>query len=97
MSLYKTLKADTYGFVCHCTGSNNHAAESAGYADVYDLLMSDAAHLRVKHFLAQLADETGINESQREVLLDGLATEYRGCAGWMEFVKLKEIIGKHPR
>ena len=48
---YKTLKADIYGFVCQCTGSNNHAAESAGYADVYDLLMSDADHLRMKYFL----------------------------------------------
>ena len=75
---YKTVKADIYGFVCQCTGSNNHAAESAGYADVYDFLMSDAAHLRMKHFLAQITEETGISESQRAVLLDGLAAEYLG-------------------
>ena len=94
---YITVKADIVGFVCQCTGSNHHAAESAGYVDVYDLLMSDAAHLRVKHFLARMAEETSISESQRAVLLDGLAAEYFGCAGWTEFIKLKETIGKRSR
>ena len=84
MSLYETLKANTYGLVCHCTGSNSHAAESAGYADVYDLLMSDVDHLRVQQFLERLPDEPGMGKRECEVLLDGLAAEYRGCDTWLE-------------
>ena len=85
MSQYKTLKSNAYALVCACTGSNNHAAESAGYDDVYALLMSDTEHLRVKHFLMRLSDEAGLSDSESNILLDGLAKEYRQCLNWSDF------------
>lgn len=77
MSQYKTLKDNAYALVCACTGSNNHAAESAGYDDVFALLMSDVKHPRIKHFLARLSDEAGLSDSECKILFDGLAAEYR--------------------
>ena len=85
MPQYKTLKDNTYALVCACTGSNNHAAESAGYDDVYALLMSDAQHPRVKHFLTRLPDESGLSDNECKILLDGLALEYRQCLSWADF------------
>lgn len=82
---YKSLKNRVFSMACACTGSHNHAAESAGYVDVFDLLISDRDHPRVKYFLQQLVDEAALSDNQRKKLLDGLVNEYQQMTNWADF------------
>lgn len=83
--LYGVLKGKAYKFAAVVTGASHHDAKAAGYRDLWDLLMSDSDHPRQAMFLLML--NSGLSEKQRKILLDGLAREYAGLDGWMEYVE----------
>lgn len=58
-------------------------AKMVGYKDVYDLIMSDCDHPRHFHFLLAITD--AFNSEERQLLLNGLAREYAGAAGWLDY------------
>lgn len=83
-SLYQVLKGRAYEYAQLAAGRGNTEAQAAGRRDVYDLIMSDSDHPRQTAFLTHIHRE--MPEGHRRVLLDGLAREYAGVDGWMEYV-----------
>jgi hypothetical protein len=83
---YGVLKGRAYSIATIATGRSNTDAQSAGFKDVYDLLMSDSDHPRQAAFLTLLTDDV-MPEEHRKILLDGMATEYAGLEGWLRYVE----------
>jgi|GEM_PF-2169768 len=83
-NLYSNLKGKAYGLACITSSRDNRSAKQDGYADVYDLVMSDSNHKRQAFFLMMLPQQ--LSEKQRQILLDGMAKEYQSCDGWMAYV-----------
>jgi hypothetical protein len=81
---YSVLKGRAYSIAAIATGRSNADAQASG--DVYDLLMSDSDHSRQQAFLALLTDDV-MPEAHRKILLDGLAKEYAGFEGWLQYVE----------
>ncbi|ACN14572.1 hypothetical protein HRM2_14630 [Desulforapulum autotrophicum HRM2] len=83
-NLYSNLKGKAYGLACITSSRDNRSAKQEGYADVYDLIMSDSNHNRQAFFLMMLPHQQ--SEKQRQILLDGMAKEYQNCSSWLEYV-----------
>jgi hypothetical protein len=84
-NLYEIMKGKAYGLACVFSGRDNTSAKTEGYKDVFDLIMSDSDHDRQILFMAALLQS--MPEGHREILLDGLAREYAGLEGWMQYVE----------
>jgi hypothetical protein len=53
--------------------------------DLFGLLMSDSDSLLFQQFFIELFQEDSIADKDRRLLLDGLAQEYPGCRGWLDY------------
>jgi hypothetical protein len=84
-SVYDGLKGVTYDWATACAKRTNPDAQTDGFKDVFDLIMSDSDHARQSSFLMGLSGF--ITTDQSKVLLDGLAREYAGLEGWMAYVE----------
>ena len=84
LTLYENLKGQVYDLAQVAAGRGNAEAQTEGYRDVYDLIMSDSDHLRQQAFLGMIM--TRLSDKQRPVLLDGMAKEYASSDGWMAYV-----------
>ena len=82
--MYSNLKGLAYPAACLASGRSNQEAATAGFSDVFDLIMSDSDHPRQGVFLMRLM--AALSEKQRQILLDGLAAEYADCANWLAYV-----------
>lgn len=82
--LYETMKAKAYHLAETVTAHTHITAASKGYKDLWDMIMSDSDHERQFFFLTML--DKVLTEPQRQILLDGLAKQYQGCAGWLDYV-----------
>lgn len=82
--LYNVMKMRAYHLVETITGHTHKTAADKGFRDLWDMVMSDSDHARQYFFLAHLPNF--LSESQRQILLDGLALEYQGCKDWMTYV-----------
>jgi hypothetical protein len=82
--LYGIVKGRAYALATTISGKTNGDAQQAGFEDVFDYIMSDSDHPRQASFLLALPDI--MPEGHRKILLDGLAKEYAGLGGWMEYV-----------
>jgi hypothetical protein len=82
--LYSITKGKAYSLACVVSGRDNASAKTEGYKDVFDLIMSDSDHPRQPHFMTGLM--SAMPEGHRQILLDGLAREYAGLDGWMQYV-----------
>jgi hypothetical protein len=85
-NLYSMLKGRAYYTAITATGRSNADAQASGFKDVYDLLMSDSDHPRQAGFLTLLTDDI-MPEGHRRILLDGMAKEYAGVEGWLQYVE----------
>ena len=81
---YGVLKGRAYSIAAIATGHSNADAQASGFKDVYDLLMSDSDHYRQAVSLMLLTDEV-MPEDHRKILLDGIAKEYAGLEGWLQY------------
>ncbi|GJD96603.1 hypothetical protein [Methylobacterium iners] len=86
--LYENLKGQVYDIAQIAAGRGNAEAQTEGFRDVYDLIMSDSDHPRQPAFLGLIMDR--LSEKQRPILLDGLAREYAGVDSWMAYVDREE-------
>jgi hypothetical protein len=98
---YDVLKGRAYSIATIATSRSNTDARSAGFKDVYDLLMSDSDHPRQAAFLTLLTDDV-MPEEHRKILLGGMAKEYAaskaGCAMWKESrIKASQQIAESRR
>jgi hypothetical protein len=82
--LYDVVKGRAYGLAATVSGKSNEDARTAGFRDVFDYIMSDSDHPRQAAFLIALPEQ--MPEGHRKILLDGMAQEYAGLGGWMEYV-----------
>lgn len=82
---YEGLKARAYQVAVSSAGCGHADAKARGYADVFDLLMTDHEGTCQDRFLAMLASEISDAEARRR-LLDGMAAEYAGTNGWMAYL-----------
>lgn len=83
---YGVLKGRAYSIATIATGRSNADAQASGFKDVYDLLMSDSDHPQQGVFLSLLTDDV-MPEDHRKILLDGMAKEYAGLEGWLQYVE----------
>src|SRR4051812_22005544 len=84
VNLYSVVKGRAYALATTVSGKSNADAKDAGFKDVFDYIMSDSDHPRQAAFLIALPDL--LPEGHRKILLDGLAKEYAGLDGWMQYV-----------
>lgn len=82
--LYENLKGKAYHLAETITAHTHITAKAKGFEDLWDMIMSDSDHVRQFTFLTQL--HTVLSESQRQILLDGLAKQYQDCDGWLAYV-----------
>lgn len=82
---YQGLKVQVYQFAVASAGCGHSDAKALGYADVFDLLMTDHEGACQHNFLAMLSSEIS-DANTRRILLDGMAAEYAGTKGWMAYL-----------
>jgi hypothetical protein len=82
--LYGALKERAYGAAKITAGCGDSEAQTNGYADVFDMIMSNSDHSRQAAFVGLLPSI--LSEEQRQVLLDGMAREYAKLESWMTYV-----------
>ncbi len=83
---YGVLKGRVYHMTTVVSGRTNEETQTAGRRDVFDLIMSSSDNHRQSAFLSLLKTELPL-ESDRKVLLDGMAREYAGAESWMAYVE----------
>lgn len=76
-SIYKKLKGKAHQIARLVCGHHD--------GDLFELIMSDSDDMRQAMFLMMIMKE--FSEKQRQILLDGLAREYVGCDGWLDYVE----------
>jgi hypothetical protein len=82
--LYDIMKGKAYSLAATVSGKTNPDAQTAGFKDVFDYIMSDSDHPRQAAFLLSLSDV--LPEGHRLILLDGMAKEYTNLDSWMAYV-----------
>jgi hypothetical protein len=80
---YSGLKARAYGAAKVTAGCGDPEAQASGYADVFDLIMSNSAHSRQATFVGLLP--TILCGGDCQVLLDGMAWEYAKLESWAAY------------
>lgn len=82
--LYGIMKGRSYGVAQVASGCSNAEAQARGFADLFEMIMSDSDHARQATFLL-LLPSTIPAEVHRRILLDGMAKEYVDCEDWMAY------------
>jgi hypothetical protein len=85
--VYRNLKARAYGAARLTSGCGDREAQSKGYADVFDMIMSNSSHSRQTTFVALLP--TIFAEKECQDLLDGMAWEYVKLEKWATYLSLE--------
>lgn len=82
--LYGIMKGRSYGIAQIASDCSNAEAQARGFADLFEMIMSDSDHARQATFLL-LLPSTIPAEAHRRILLDGMAKEYADCEDWMDY------------
>jgi hypothetical protein len=85
--VYRDLKARAYGAAKLTAGCGDPEAQSSGYADVFDMIMSNSGHSRQTTFVGLLP--TILSKDDCQSLLDGMAWEYVKLENWAAYASLE--------